>query len=256
MFSILTEAQVSDSVAVSDKNKRKPVLISDLQDLTKDGFNFWQDRFKGHLAGFDFGFNFYLNPDYSNYIHPENKFMSIDPFRSNSFSIQLIQQSIGLQYNRNTMGLVAGIGLQFRNFWFRNNITLTKEAGGKIYAQELEYEKVIKSRLSDTRILVPLLFEFQIPVKNYADRFYFATGLYGGVRIGSHTKVKFESEGKKEIIRVPDDYSLEPLSAGVMVRTGYRRLRFYAMYDVTQVFRNNLGPGLNTLSVGLTVVKF
>jgi hypothetical protein len=256
MFSISTEAQISDSVAVSNKNNRKPVSITDLQDLTKDGFNFWQDKFKGHWAGFDFGFNFLVNPDYSMSPDSESGFMEIDPLRSNSYSINFFQQSIGLQHNRNTMGLVTGAGIQFRSFRFQNNITLAKGAGGLIRPEPISAENIIKSRLSDTWIVVPLLFEFQIPIRHYANRFYFATGVYGCVRIGSHTKVKYEENGRKEIVRIPGDFSLERFNGGLVARTGYRWLSLYAMVDLTPVFKDNLGPEMNTFTVGLTLVKF
>lgn len=253
---VSAQAQDADSLSVAKKNNRNPVSITDLQDLTKDGFNFWQDRFKGHWIGFDFGFNFFLNPDYSAYSYSDKGFMDIDPLRSNLYSINFFQQSIGLQHNRNTMGLVTGVGLQFRSFRFQKNITLAQGNGGWISPESLDFGEIIKSRLSDARVVVPMLFEFQIPVRHYANRFYFATGIYGSVRIGSHTKVKYEANGKKEIVRVPDDFSLERFSSGLMVRTGYRWLSLYAMVDLTPVFKDKLGPELNTFTVGITMVKF
>ncbi len=69
--------------------------------------------------------------------------------------------------------------------------------------QNLTFDQKSKSKLSIAFLTIPLLAEFQIPVKHYKDRIYFSGGFYGGLRIESHTKIKYRLEGKKEKLKTP-----------------------------------------------------
>lgn len=249
-------SQVQDSVIIGKKSAKKSIIVSDLQDLTKDGFNFWQDKFAGHFTGVDFGFNSFLNDDYSQYSSEESGFMGNDRLRSNSVHLNLLKQSFGLQFNRNTTGLVTGIGLQFQNFRFEQKTTIVKLPGGRVAPEAPHHDEILKSKLSTTWLVAPLLFEFQIPIKHYANRLYFSSGVYGGLRLGSHTKIKYRVSGKNEILKITDDFSINNFKAGVMIRTGYRWANIFATYDLTPFFKDNQGPGLTPFTFGVTLVKF
>src|SRR5690554_3070429 len=82
----------NDSIVPVDEDPEKILRRINIRELTDGGFNFWYDDFSGHWAGVDFGFNLFINPDYSGY---SSEFMENDIFRSNSTYLNLIQQSIG-----------------------------------------------------------------------------------------------------------------------------------------------------------------
>lgn len=249
-------SQMPDTINTVALSHPKALSVTDIKDITKDGFNFWQDKFNGHFAGIDFGFNTFLNKDYSGYAPELGDFMENDLIRSNSLYVNIIQQSIGLQHNRNTIGLVTGIGLQLQSFRLNQNTTLEPTASGRIVPKTLYFKVNQKSKLSSAYIIVPLLAEWQIPVKNYANRFYVSAGFYGGFWVQSHTKIKYRVEGKKEKLKTPDDFSLTKFKTGLMLRLGYRSVNFFAAYDLNPFFRDNLGPRLNTFTFGLTLVSF
>lgn len=249
-------AQEKDSTLTGKSNSHKSLNISDLQDLTKDGFNFWQDKFSGHFAGIDFGLNSFLNKDYSAYNSDQANFMDIDIIRSNSLFINVINQSFGLQFNRNTVGLVTGLGLQLQSYRLNKNITIEKMPDGRIIPKTLVFEDNQKSKFSSMYLIVPLLAEFQVPIKNYANRYYFSAGVYGGLRISSQTKIKYRIDRKKEKLKTPDDFSLQNFKFGLMARMGYRWINVFATYDLTPFFKENLGPELTPVTFGVTLVKF
>ncbi len=95
-------SQETDTIVPIRKNAEE---ILKKINLNSDGFNFWKGDFSGHWAGIDLGFNTFINTDYTGY---ESEFMKNDILRSNSFYLNLVQQSIGLQRNRNNFGLVTG----------------------------------------------------------------------------------------------------------------------------------------------------
>ncbi len=252
ILSLSSYAQETDTIVPIKGNPEEVLRKIKIKSITRNGFNFWQDDFSGHWAGFDLGFNAFLNPNYSNY---KSKFMKNNVFRSNSLYINLIQQSIGLQRNRNTIGIVTGLGVQFQNYRLDQNTTIERQPNGMITPKTLYFTDNQRSKLSLTYITAPVLVEFQIPINHYENRLYISGGLFMGYRIGSHTKITYREE-KKEKLKVPDDYSTYDFKYGLMVRTGYRWLNLFATYDLRPFFKQNLGPELTPFSFGITLLSF
>jgi hypothetical protein len=245
-------AQEHDTIIPIDKNPEKILREIDIREIAENGFNFWQDKFVGHWAGFDFGFNAFLNPDYSGY---DTEFMDNDVFRSNSTYINLIQKSISLQHNRNTLGMVTGLGIQFQSYRLDQNTTIERLPNDVIVPKELFFDDNQKSKLSIFSLIIPLLAEYQFPINHYDNRLYVSAGLYAGIRLASHTKIKYRKE-KKEKLKVPDNYSLQDFKYGLMFRTGYRWINVFVTYDITPLFKENKGPELTPLTFGFTLMRF
>ncbi len=243
-------SQATDTIVPVEQD---PGKILRKIDIRKTGFNFWQDKFEGHWAGVDFGFNGLANPDYTGY---NLEFMENDLWRSNSTYLNIFQHSIGLQSNRNTTGLVTGIGLHLQSYRLDNNTTIRKNDNGRIEPEILYFDQNQKSKLSIVSLMVPLLAEFQIPLNHYENRMYFSGGVFGSVRLSSHTKIKYRADGKKEKLKVPGDYSLQNFKYGLMVRAGYRWINVFATYDLVPLFKNDLGPELTPFTFGITLLQF
>jgi hypothetical protein len=249
-------SQETDSTLNGNQGIHKSLNISDLQDLTSGGFNFWQDKFKGHFAGVDFGLNTFVDASYSGYSTSQAGFMKNDLIRSNSLFVNFLSQSLGLQSNRNTIGLVTGLGLQLQSYRLGDNTTIEKSPDGKIIPQTLVFDDNQKSKLSSVYLIAPLLAEFQVPVKHYANRLYISAGIYGGLRLNSHTKIKYRADGKKEKLKTPDDFSLNTFKYGLEARIGYRWINFFATYDLSPLFKDNLGPKLTPVTFGVALLSF
>jgi len=248
------KSQVADSIVPKMINPEKILRKIDVRSITQSGFNFWNDRFSGHWAGIHFGFNGFFSTDYSGY---SSEFMENDLFRSNSAFVNPFQQSIALQRNKNTFGLVSGLGVQFQSYRLDKNMTIRQDGSGRVMPKPLiSYEDNQKSKLSVVYLTVPLLAEIQVPVKNYQTRYYFSAGVYAGMRINSHTKIKYRDEGEKEKLKTPDDYSLNKFKYGLMVRTGYRWANFYATTDLSPLFISGKGPRLIPFTFGITLMSF
>lgn len=252
-FSENLNAQETDSIVPVNKKPEKLLRKIDARKIAHNGFNFWQDDFTGHWAGIDFGFNAFVNKNYSGFTPG---FMNNDVFRSNSTYINLIQQSIGLQHNRNTIGLVTGLGLHLQSYRLDQNTTIQRGEDDVIEPITLYFDQNQKSKLSIVSLMVPLLAEFQIPLSHYENRLYFSGGFFGSYRISSHTKIKYRVDKKKEKLKVPDFLSLNDFKYGLMVRTGYRWVNLFACYDLMPLFRKDKGPELTPFTFGVTLVSF
>lgn len=244
--------QQTDTIVPVQKDPESLLRKIDVRAITKNGFNFWEDDFSGHWAGLDFGFNMLLQPDYSGYTF---EFMENDLLRSNSFYVNLIQQSIGLQRNRNTIGLVTGLGMQFQSYRLNQNTTIELNPQDVVIPKTLFFDDNQKSKLSVFSVTLPLLTEFQIPLNNYRDRLYFSAGPYISYRISSHTKIKYRTV-QKEKLKVPGDFALQDFKYGVMARTGYRWVNVFASMELTSLFIEEKGPELTPFTVGFTLLRF
>ena len=250
MFPFGGIAQETDTLSRMDTEKALRGL--DVRAISRDGLNFWQNEFSGHWAGIDLGFNLFLNPDYSGY---SDDFMDNDIFRSNSLYFNVVQQSISLQRYRNSIGLVTGIGLHLQSYRIDDNTTIRRGTNDRIEPDYLYFDQNQKSKFSMISLLVPLLLEAQVPIKQYENHFYFSAGIFGSVRIHSQTKIKYKLE-RREKLKVPDHYSLPDLRYGLMARTGYRGINVFVTYDLVPLFREGKGPELTPFTFGITLLSF
>jgi hypothetical protein len=242
-------AQVTDTIVPVKKNTED---ILKKINLNSDGFNFWKDDFSGNWAGIDLGFNTFLNRDYTGY---DTEFMKNDILISNSIHLNLIQQNFGLQRNRNNFGLVTGLGIQYQYYRLSDTITIQRTTDDIIIPKNFSYGNKQSSKLYLFSLTVPVLAEIQIPINNYKNRLYFSSGMYFSYRIGSYTKIKYQDDQKKKL-KVTDNYSLQNFKYGLMFRTGYRWINFYAMYELTPFFKEDLGPELTPVTFGITLLRF
>jgi len=249
-----TYAQLPDSITVIREKPEKLLKNLRIQNITTGGFNFWYDDFSGHWAGLDFGFNTLLDKRLETHIPP---FLEHDIFRSNSLYANIIQQSIGLQKTRNTIGLVTGLGLQFKSYRLNKNTTIEQNADGTVRGRTLVFDDNQKSKFSAVYLTAPLLLEFQIPINHYANRIFISGGMVGAYRLSSHTKIKYRSDRNKEKLKTPGDYGLQDFRYGVMMRLGYRQYQVFVNYDLVPMFSQEARvQDVYPFTFGVTLLSF
>jgi len=254
--SLLAFAQENDSIIVVQSPKGRLSGLIDVQDLTNEGYNYWDEKFEGHWSGIEFGFNGMANSDYSMYPAPEDHFLDNDLFRSNVLNLNILQYSRGFQQTRNNIGIVTGVGVSFQSYHLDNNTTISIDEIKKIHPSVIYYDSSQKSKLSIAYLEVPLLVEFQIPIRNKANRLYFATGVTGAKRFESHTKLKYRKDGKREKLKSPGDYSINDYKVAATLRMGYRWVNLFASYDIVPLFEHSRGPVIYPFSFGFKLISF
>lgn len=208
-------------------------------------------KFRGHWSGFELGLNNFFDADFST-SHGVD-FMELRASKSLNVNLNFLQYNLRLAGDR--VGLVTGMGLEFNDYKFINDITVERN-GGIIEPRDLSSLNLEKTKLSTTYLTVPLLFEFQTAQIKRSHRLYLSGGVIGGLKLGSHTKfVHFES-GKKRKEKLRDDFYINPFRYGVTVRAGYRHLNLFANYYFTPLFQTNKGPELYPFAIGLSLFGF
>ena len=249
-------SQENDSIIVLQSPKGRLSGLIDVQDLTNEGYNYWDEKFEGHWSGVEFGFNGLAKTDYSRYSLSETHFLDNNIFRSNVLNLNLLQYSRGFQQTRNNIGIVTGVGLSFQSYHLDDNTTISIDENQKIHPSVIYYDSSQKSKLSIAYLEVPLLLEFQIPITNKANRLYFATGITGAKKLESHSKMKYRRNGKREKLKSPGDYSINNYKVAATFRVGYRWANLFATYDIVPLFEDRRGPVIYPFSFGLKLISF
>ena len=200
-------------------------------------------RFNGHWEAIELGFNGFHEEDYSMY--EGNEFMALNQGKSMEVKINFYELNIGLI--KSYVGLVSGMGLSFNSYRFENPYTLRRGPVG-VEAIALETENLDKTKLAVSYLNVPLLFEFQIPVNQREGRLYVNAGVVGGVKIGSHTKVKYGDDKEKD----RSGFHMNPFNYAATARVGYKDMGFFATYSLTPLFEEGKGPELTPFTIGIS----
>jgi hypothetical protein len=206
-------------------------------------------RFRAHWAGIEIGLNNYLSGDYKFTLPPEDNFMDINSGISYNFNINFAQ--LGLRLSSNS-GIVAGLGLEFNNYYFDGNNNIMKDENGVIVEYDAGADGITlkKSKFSSTYFTAPLLLEFQIPVRGHKT-VNIAGGVIGGAKLCSSTKMVYYVSNDKQKIKGKNDYSMNYLRWGPTARIGYEHFQLYGTLYLTGLFQKDRGPELYPLQVGM-----
>ncbi len=193
-----------------------------------------RNRFRGHWAGIELGFNSYVTTDNSNVMPDDINYMTLNSGKSSNFNINFSQLSLGLARH---IGFVTGLGLNWNNYRFDGNNNILKGSNGVI--EMLDPGSVLKkSKLATLYLTLPFMLEMQLPVNS--NHLSIAAGPIGAVKLGSHTKMVFE-DGQK--IKSDGDFSLNMLRYGATARVGYGNFQIYGTYYKTPLFQKGKGAG-------------
>lgn len=187
-------------------------------------------NFRGHWTGFELGV--------ASFVEKSDNFMELSYPKSSAVNINLLQYNIPIASNR--FGIVTGMGLSWYNFRFKNKVTLVeKTIDNKSYTTQVDIderytrnENIKKSKLTVSYLTIPILFELQSTNK----KTYIAAGVIGGLKLGSHTKIKF-SDGDKE--KDFDDFYIRPYKADATIRLGLGICRVWGTYSLIPLFEKN-----------------
>ena len=115
-------------------------------------------------------------------------------------------------------------------------------------------KKVRKNKLNIAYIRVPLILEYQTPVKSR--KFYVGLGLFGEIRGWSKQRQKYEINGVTYKDKKVDNFQLSPFTYGVSARAGYGDIGVFIEYTLVPLFKNGKGPEMYPVMVGIRVLDF
>jgi hypothetical protein len=167
-----------------------------------------------------------------------------------------------VQFGNSALSFHPGLGIGTDKFSFDNNVTLGRNFDGSISIDPLdplEFGTVNKTKLAVTYFEVPLELRFHFNKDNFKKSIKLSVGGKMGIRLSSHTKIKFEQLGQSQIIKHKDSYELNDFRYGLQGSLGYAGISVYYYYALNEMFKSGKGPeGTQTFQtqVGIAISVF
>ncbi len=233
-------------------------LNSDDSQISKKQFqieNRNHSSFNAHWAGFEFGILNFLSVGKTLATDEQLDYLILIPEKTMSYGLNILEYDIALSKNKR-FGAATGAGLEWNSLALRQNINLYEDANGIIRAEYIDpaITEFTKNKLNTVYITVPLIVEFQIPVKHR--KFFIGAGITGGIRAWSKQKQKYKIDGQVYKNKKTDDFQMAPFRYGATARIGYGDVGFFINYSFVSLFNKGAGPELFPISVGLKIADF
>ena len=242
-----------DTVKINLGNGRSEIIIVDGDDgvRVEKRRSRCKSHFKGNWAGLELGVNGYLNNIGGLDMPKGYEFLELKYEKSTNFNINFFQQSFNIAGNK--FGLVTGLGIQWYNYRFSNDIVLKADSSVIYgYHDNQSSKSYIKSKLTASYLVLPLLLEFQTNPHHNSRSFHISAGVIGGIRLGSHSKQVYTENGSgKTKPKTYDSFYLQPFRLDGTMRIGWGPLNLYANYSIIEMFRKDRGPELYPFTIGL-----
>lgn len=204
-------------------------------------------------GGFEMGINSYMDNGGTFNLSPGKENFELRVEKSISVGLNILQKNIELGHSN--VWFFTGLGFTWNNYRFDNDILLTKSDYTTAYHDTTPGVAHIKSKLVTTYLMAPLMFEV-FTSRNTKNAFHIGVGGMVGLLVGSHTKQKVEVAGETSKAKDFSNHNVNPFRYGFRAAIGYGRFNVYGEYYASTLFKNNEGPVLYPVNVGITFIGF
>lgn len=149
--------------------------------------------------------------------------------------------------------LVSGLEFAFNNYMFDDNVILEEEGNTTVF-REVEDINFEKSKLTHSSVNLPLMATLEFERENGKDGFTIGAGPFIGYRLGSHTKQKYDLDGRTEKDKTRDSFNLSDFQYGIEGVVGYGSVNLFAKYNMNDLFKENRGVQANVISFGFRLL--
>lgn len=224
--------------------------------LGKSGIGFTnpaRKRADSYWGGLGFGFNVLTGPNQNVTLQGADTSWQNEPIKSMTINLNVYGEFIPLTRDRNSLGLITGLGLTYKSFGLSaNNLDVVTSSKNTELVPNTDSTAYNKRKFRVAYLSVPLMIGFNTS-SDKKRNFHLSAGVIGNLRVGSIYKRKYVDEGDNEIKKIKQrrDFNLSPLTVDLTVRAGYRRTTFFVTYGLASIFRSGKGPDVNPLTLGV-----
>jgi hypothetical protein len=144
------------------------------------------------------------------------------------------------------VGLTTGFGVNFTQIGISNNQHLRANSDS-LWLIPDSVNNFSKNKLRATYLQIPLLLEFNTNADEDKS-FYVATGVIGGIRVGSAVIQKLDGDKDK----FKGTYGLNPFKCDATVRIGYAGWGAFANYALLPLFDTDVTAEAFPLTFGIS----
>ncbi|MFA8300602.1 MAG: GIN domain-containing protein [Hyphomicrobiales bacterium] len=231
-----------------------------------------RNKFDGHFAGVEIGLNGFVNKDFNMNLDKADSYLNLRLEKSVNVNINFVEYNIPISKNQK-WGFITGLSMGIHNYRFSNRGTYLVPDSSSIKGYYIDGASVKKSKIVNTYINVPVLFEFQTNGKHYGKGFHIQAGVMFGARLQTHTKNVFSNDDERFDLVDPvtggivassrvsnkkykqhDSFHMNPFKFDASFRIGYGLVNLYATYSLTPLFKKDQGPELYPFSIGISLI--
>ncbi|QNF35178.1 outer membrane beta-barrel protein [Adhaeribacter swui] len=244
---VKVEVNYEDDRDNQPEEKSLRVLINSRDDSTRKAkMERKMNRRHRFFSTIDLGLNTFVNLPETN-----NSLLDLKPLGSRYVSLnQYIATRIGGV--RSPLHVRTGLELAFNNYMLDKNHRIADENDVTVFYNEPNLS-LEKSKLTASSINLPVIIELNFKDKNGKESFKIGGGGFIGYRLGSHTKIKYQSEGNTYKDKERGNYNLEDMQYGLNFMIGYKWINLFAKYNMNDLFKENRGPKMNVVSFGFRI---
>ncbi len=205
---------------------------------------------------FDIGMSNYGSRNLFTGANGHDDFLSLNTAKSIDFTWYPLVGYLNLCKNSKALRLQTGLGFDWSNYRFENGWSIASVDGVTIPSDRYidnGYSTVSKSKLTAVYMEVPLILYWTLPIKEKFP-FTLGAGVIGGLRVGSHTKVKYYNGGGK--FKEANSYNLNMLRYDLTFRAGFSFAEIFFNYQMTPLFTKGHGPELYPYTIGISLGMF
>lgn len=168
--------------------------------------------------------------------------------KSTHFKWDLLRHRLGKRSSH--VSLEYGMALSYMAYAFTNSTRLVPGEPQLTYVTDnVSYKK---NKFKTTYLEVPLMVSILTNPERSNRGFNLAAGGYAGILLKA--KQKFKGPDGKE--KVKDDFNLNKFRYGLQGMIGIGHVNLYAQYSLTDLFKDNQGPELTPINIGIVLAGF
>ncbi|MDO7851794.1 outer membrane beta-barrel protein [Hymenobacter convexus] len=173
-----------------------------------------------------------------------------------TFGLDFVQP---LAYSKRAkLALTFGPEFATNRFELRGNDQWLQTGSATLVDRAPDAKQIDKSKLTINSINLPVM--LRLKLRNKDDRRTLSAGIggFGGYRVGGNitTEYKIAGNDNKHEDKLRGDLNVNDWQYGLQGELGFHALRFFAKYNLNEVFQDNKGPQTHALSFGLRVIGF
>ncbi len=196
----------------------------------------------------ELGLNGYLDENYK--LSAPSGWEGLELLQEKSVSVSVNFYQENFEIGHSNMWFTPRLALTFNNYRFDENVRLKKQDSLIVYQDTATDRGFLKSKLTDTYLMAPLMFSV-LTSRVEKRACIISVGVLVGLRIGSHTKIKYDTGGQDDKQKSRSDYYLNPFRYGARFAIGNRNFSLFGDYYFSDLFKTGKGPALTPINVGI-----
>lgn len=205
----------------------------------------------GHWGGIDFGATMLMNSGFKASF-PNDPIWENDPAKSFYWNINVMDHRFNIY--KEYVGITTGFGINWTQIGIKNDYLLFEKSStsDSLYYIADSVNHYSKNKLRGTYLQIPLLLELNTDADE-DHSFYLATGVIGGVRVGSAIIQKIDRDNFDNKQKIKGVYGLNPFKLDATLRMGYGSWGIFANYALIPLFDTDKTSEVYPLTFGLTM---